>query len=102
MTSSFLRYHFLAFMLLIATHGAEFFGIVRDPAGLPVAAVSIELRESATGAAHSSLTTSEGAFHFAALPPGPYLLTARKLGFLTLNRSGIELRVGDRVSADLN
>ena len=102
MTSSLIRYHLLALILLDPAHGAEFFGIVRDPAGLPVAAASIELRESATGAAHSSLTTQEGAYHFAALPPGPYTLTARKAGFVTLNRSGIELRIGDRIAADLN
>ncbi|MEO8370472.1 MAG: TonB-dependent receptor, partial [Candidatus Solibacter sp.] len=102
MTSSFIRYHLLSLVLVATVHGAEFFGIVRDPAGLPVAAASIELRESATDAAHSSLTSPDGAYHFAALPPGPYTLTVRKAGFLTLNRSGFELRIGDRIAADLN
>src|SRR5258708_6058059 len=80
---------------------AELFGTVRDATNLPVSDVTVEARDQSTGAKSRSTTSSTGEFHFFALPPGNYTLEASKPGFSTLRRSGIELRVADRISLDL-
>ena len=109
-TSSFILYHFRLTVLLLAcaqtawtqAGRVELFGTVRDPAGLAVAGANAELREAATGLRQALLTGDDGQYHFAALPPGAYSLTVRKAGFRTLERTGIELRVADRVAIDLS
>ncbi len=75
---------------------------MRDPAGLAVVGASAELREASTGLRQATLTGDRGEYHFAALLPGAYSVTVRKAGFRTLQRTGIELHVADRVAADLN
>lgn len=81
---------------------AEIFGIVTDPAGLPVPAVSLAIENIATQVRHKAHTTRPGGgYHFFALPAGAYRLTAAKPGFRTLHRDGVQLRVGDRVTLDL-
>src|SRR5260370_36500675 len=80
---------------------AELFGTVRDASNLPVSDVTVEARDQSTGAVSRSTTSGAGEFHFFALPPGNYALAAWKPGFSTLRRSGIELRVADRISFDL-
>ncbi len=80
---------------------AELFGSVQDPSGLPLASAALELREQATNATYKVQSSTEGDFHFSALPPGMYRLNAGKPGFRTVNRDGIQLRVAGRVSIDL-
>jgi len=80
---------------------AELFGTVRDPAGLPVTGVKVEALEQETGWLARRTTTDTGQFHFFALPPGSYSLTASKPQFATLHRTGVELRVADRIALDL-
>src|SRR5260370_19991499 len=77
---------------------AELFGTVRDASNLPVSDVTVEARDQSTGAAARSTTSGTGEFHFFALPPGNYALEASKPSLSTLRRSGIELRVPDRLS----
>ncbi len=96
-------------LLLVLTAGltsaqstkAELFGVLRDPTQLPVPGVLLELLNPATQVKLQAEADPEGAFHFSALSTATYQLTATKAGFATLRRSGIELRVGDRVSLDL-
>src|ERR1700730_7364015 len=80
---------------------AELLGTIRDSAGLPVAGVRVEAIEQQTGLLARTITTDIGQFHFFARPPGSYALNASKPRFATLHRTGIELRVADRVSVDL-
>ncbi|HEY6390047.1 MAG TPA: carboxypeptidase regulatory-like domain-containing protein [Bryobacteraceae bacterium] len=103
-----IRRHFAILGILIAANPlfaqsgrAELFGTVRDPSGLPIAGVAIEARDESTSSVSRGTTNSAGEFHFFALPPGNYALQASKPRFSTLRRSGIELRVADRVSLDL-
>jgi hypothetical protein len=81
---------------------AELFGTVRDPAGLAVPGATVELSEANTGLRLAAITGDRGEYHFAALLPGLYRVTVSKAGFRTLRRTGIELRVADRVAADLS
>ncbi len=74
---------------------------MRDPAQLSVPGVLLELLDPTTQVKFQAESDAEGAFHFSALSAATYQLTATKAGFATLRRSGIELRVGGRVSLDL-
>ncbi|HWB97166.1 MAG TPA: carboxypeptidase-like regulatory domain-containing protein, partial [Bryobacteraceae bacterium] len=80
---------------------AELFGTVTDPAGLPVVGAAVEASEERTQATVSTTTNDGGEYHFFALPPGRYALTVTKTGFTKLRRSGVELRVADRVALEL-
>jgi hypothetical protein len=46
-------------------------------------------------------TSADGTWHFFALAPGPYRVTAAKDGFETLVREPIQVRVAGRISLDL-
>ncbi|HYL73879.1 MAG TPA: carboxypeptidase-like regulatory domain-containing protein [Bryobacteraceae bacterium] len=80
---------------------AELFGTVCDPTGLGVSGAVVEALEQRTGLSARSVTSETGQFHFFALPPGNYVLTVTKARFTTLRRTGVVLRVADRVSLDL-
>ncbi len=80
---------------------AELFGVVRDPSALAVEGAKVTLSNVATGVDQVSDTDSTGNYHFFALPAGNYRLATLKNGFKALNRDGLVLRVGDRVSLDL-
>lgn len=90
-----------AFALLAQSTKAELFGIVRDPGNLPIKNAAVDLENTATGAKLSRVTDHDGRFHFFALPPGSYRISASKKAFATLRRDGIAIRVGDRISLDL-
>src|SRR5579864_3712640 len=92
---------FLAGMVYGQVGRAELFGTVRDPAGLAVSGAVVEAVEQGTGLSARAVTPEAGQFHFFALPPGNYVLTVAKVRFTTLRRSGVLLRVADRVSLDL-
>src|SRR5947209_9518521 len=80
---------------------AELFGTVRDSTGLVISGAAIDATEQLSGVRFQSVSSESGNYHFFALPPGTYLVTASKLGFSTLKRSGISLRVADRTAVDL-
>ncbi len=88
--------------LLAQSTKAELFGLVTDPSGLPVPGVAIELENTETDVKQTvSSQTPDGRYQFFALSPGFYRVAASKQGFRTLQRDGIQLRVGDRVPLDL-
>ncbi len=101
---SLLRLHALLAVLAASLSAqstkAELFGLVLDPSGLPVSSASVELLNSATGAALARESDAEGRFHFIALPAGVYRLTVTKRGFLSLQRDGIAVRIGDQINLD--
>ena len=79
---------------------AELFGVITDPAGLPVSGAAVEL--DAGGVAMAPITTgTDGAYHFFALPPGEYRINVTRTGFETLIRQGLQVRVADRIPLDL-
>jgi len=97
-----------AILLLLASSAyaqstkAELLGVVRDPAGLAVQGAVVEMTNAATGLAASTTTGSEGAYQFLAMPAGLYRLQVSRTGFAQLKREGITLRVGDRITLDVD
>ncbi|HYZ83337.1 MAG TPA: carboxypeptidase-like regulatory domain-containing protein, partial [Bryobacteraceae bacterium] len=80
---------------------AELFGTVRDQTRLPIDKASIELTSTATGLSVTAISSQDGSYQFLAIPAGDYRLTVTKDGFAALRRDAITLRVGDRLSLDV-
>lgn len=80
---------------------AELFGTVKDPGGLPVAGSKVELVNTATDTKLSLETDIAGSYHFFAVSAGNYEITVTKERFSVLRRSGVVVRVGDRLNIDL-
>jgi hypothetical protein len=80
---------------------AELFGVIRDPGALPVNGAAVELTNVGTDVKSSLNTAIDGAYNFFALPAGTYQVKVMKAGFSVLRREGLVLRVGDRLSLDL-
>jgi len=59
---------------------AELFGTVRDLSGLTVPGAAVQAQALNTGVYAKSATNESGEFHFFALPPGDYSVTAAKTG----------------------
>jgi hypothetical protein len=93
---------FLASVSLSAQeYRATIVGTVTDPTGAAVADVKVTAVNTETGVATSATANSEGAYIIPFLLPGTYMLKVEHLGFKTLERGPIELRVNDRTRVDL-
>jgi len=76
-------------------------GVVRDPSGGVIPGVTVSATNIETGVTKQTVSNSEGRYLLADLIPGKYRLAANFTGFKRLEREGIVLRIGDRVSLDL-
>src|SRR2546427_7948024 len=76
-------------------------GRVTDPSGAVMAAVAIRAVHTETRVVSSTSTNNDGLYQIRYLLPGRYDLTAEAPGFKTTARSGIEIRVNDRVELNL-
>ena len=75
-------------------------GTVRDPAGLPVAGATVELRSQTTNVIRQAKTSDEGRFDFLSLQPDTYALIARHEGFRERIQN-FNLAVGQRTELDV-
>ena len=80
---------------------ASIVGAVKDPNGLPMAQVAVEIRSVATNVVRTTITSATGDFDFVALQPGKYALTAKQPGFKVTTRS-FEVVVGQRLQLDVS
>ena len=93
---------FLASVPLSAQeYRATIVGTVTDPTGAAVANVKVTAINTETGVAAFATANSEGAYIISFLLPGTYMLKVEHLGFKTLERGPVELRVNDRTRVDL-
>jgi hypothetical protein len=76
-------------------------GTVTDPNAALVPAVKITATHEPTNVSFTSLTTDAGLYVFPGLPVGPYSVTVEHPGFKKLIRTNIEVRVGLRISLDI-
>src|SRR5258708_1601713 len=76
-------------------------GTVTDPSGAVVRKAKVTVREVATGLTRSELTSETGEYSIPQLPVGIYDLTVEEPSFKKSERTGIELRVDDRLRIDV-
>ena len=76
-------------------------GTVTDPSGAVVHKAKVTVREVATGLTRSELTSETGEYSIPQLPVGIYDLTVEEPSFKKTERTGIELRVDDRLRIDV-
>src|SRR5829696_3602517 len=76
-------------------------GKITDPNGAVVPGSKVEIKNIETGIASSALTGEDGSYSFPLLPPGKYQLTVTKENFNTAVREGIQVRVADKLTLDV-
>ncbi len=76
-------------------------GRITDSSGAIVIGAEISIRNVATNVVANTQSNTEGHFSLTGLIPGEYSLTAASPGFRTVERSGITLRVGDRLALEI-
>ncbi|MDQ3652123.1 MAG: TonB-dependent receptor, partial [Acidobacteriota bacterium] len=76
-------------------------GLVTDPSGAALPGANITVTSMATNTPTSTTSNEEGNYTVPFLQPGQYTVTAEASGFKRLMQQNVEVRVGDRVSLDL-
>lgn len=89
----------VASLVFAQAGSARFSGSVVDPSGAPLSDVTISLTHRSSGVTHAAPTDQAGAFSFAALPPGEYLVETRAMGFAT-TKDTMTLAAGDSTQRD--
>ena len=102
------RVFWAGLLLILAAFTAtaqEFRGLVAgkitDPNAAVVPGSKVEIKNIETGIVSTVMTGEDGAYSFPLLPPGKYQLTVTKENFNTAVRDGIEVRVADRLTLDV-
>lgn len=109
MSKNILRAGAAAMLLLLAmfaTANAQEFrgsltGNVTDPNGAALPGVTVEIKNVETNVAATATTNEDGGYSFPLLQPGKYTLTATSQGFNTEAREGLEIRVADKLTLDI-
>ncbi len=76
-------------------------GKITDPHGAVVPGSKVDIKNVETGIVSSTTTGEDGAYSFPLLQPGKYELTVTKENFNTAVRDGIQVRVADRLTLDV-
>lgn len=76
---------------LSAQTAGEIIGHVSDPIGAAVPNATMTLKNVATGAVRTTITTGAGDYTFGAVPPGVYDVQAAKEGFKTSTTPNVQL-----------
>ncbi len=76
-------------------------GTVTDSSGAVVRGAKVTATQTATGLSRAELTSDAGEYSIPQLPVGPYTVTVEQPGFKKTDRTGIELRVDDRLRIDV-
>src|ERR1043165_1237702 len=69
-------------------------GRVEDPSGAAVAGATITVKSVETGAVRTTVTDTSGAYSIVSLPLGPQEVRVEKPGFQPIDRTGINLKLG--------
>ncbi len=94
----------LTSIILAQTPTGQITGVISDATGAAVAGAEIDAENTATGIRFTAQTNETGSYSFPSLTPGAYRVTARKEGFNSASRGGIELQVSQvaRIDFTLN
>src|SRR5881409_651695 len=77
-------------------------GRISDKSGAVLPGVTVTATNVATNIGSTTTTNSDGVYSILYLTPGQYTVVAELSGFKKLQRQGIEVRVGDRLTLDLS
>ena len=75
-------------------------GTVRDPSGAVIANAGVKIERSGTGSAVSLLSNTSGLYSQPGLKAGVYSISVSAVGFKTVSKTGVEVRIQDRVAVD--
>ena len=97
----------IALCLLSAASGAfgqagagTITGTVIDPAGAVIANAQIEAKNTDTGAIYPTVSTNTGNYTISQLPPGPYQITVKAMGFKTYTHTNLQVPAATVVRED--
>jgi hypothetical protein len=76
-------------------------GKVLDPSGAPIPRATVEVIEDSTQVKLGATTNDAGAYEVLYLMPGDYVVSVTAAGFKSYERTGVEVRVADRVVVDI-
>ena len=76
-------------------------GKVADPTGAVLPGSTVTVKNVETNVEATATTNEDGSYSFPLLQPGRYTLTATSQGFNTAVREGIEIRVAERLTLDI-
>ena len=91
----------LALPVAAQEYRASINGTVTDPSGAPVPGVTVTVTNLKRNVTYSTVTGEKGNYLAPFLQPGSYQVAAELTGFKKYVRSGIELRVNDKVRLDI-
>ena len=78
-------------------------GVITNGANEPVPGAQVQVRNTATGVSRGGITRDDGRFFVAGLEVGGgYEITARRIGFAPVTRTGIRVSLGQSARVDLN
>jgi hypothetical protein len=80
--------------------GADLTGVVTDESRGVLPGTSVTVTNTATNAARTVTTDSEGHYYVAALPPGTYRIEVALAGFAPLRRDDVVLQLGQLATFD--
>jgi hypothetical protein len=76
-------------------------GTVIDASGAVLPGVTVEVTNTATGVAFSTVSTETGVYSAPNLPPGAYSISASLTGFKKYDRSGVSLAAAQTLRLDI-
>ena len=76
-------------------------GTVTDSSGAVIRRAKVTVREISTGLTRSELSNDEGEYSIPQLPAGHYNIVVEEPNFKKTERTGVELRVDDRLRIDV-
>ena len=76
-------------------------GVVRDRGEAVVRGAKVQITNVQTNVSQEAATGADGSYHFLALSPGNYKISATASGFRTYNASDITLQVNDQLRIDI-
>src|SRR6478609_175801 len=88
-------------VLLRADVTGSITGVVHDPRMAVVTGATVQVTNVQTNVSQQATTGADGSYHFLALSPGNYKITATAPGFRAYNATDITLQVNDQLRIDI-
>jgi hypothetical protein len=92
---------FLTSTQLLADVTGSITGVVRDRSQAVVTGARVQVTNVQTNVSQDTTTGADGSYHFLALSPGSYKITATASGFRAYNATDITLQVNDQLRIDI-